>query len=122
MDFLPPQCGGASHRTVAPHRRTAPRTVAPPQWAHPDVRHSVVARHRHRAPSHRPVACFTKQQAVVGLALFAILLKVMARAAANLPPDSSVITGTARSPAPSLTSYSPVSKRVDRLRGRRRPD
>ena len=40
MDFLPPQCGGAS-RTVAPHH--APRTVAPPLWAQPDLRHSVVA-------------------------------------------------------------------------------
>ena len=79
MDFLPPQYGGAlvarhrhRRRTVAPrtaHRRTAtvctarlapqcgsasppPRTVALPQWAQPDLRHSMVARHRHRAPSH----------------------------------------------------------------------
>ena len=52
MDFLPPQCGSASHRrTVAPSHR-APRTVAPPQWVQPDLRHSVVARHRHRAPLH----------------------------------------------------------------------
>mgnify|MGYP006188769825 CR=1 FL=1 len=50
MDFLPPQCGGAS-----PSHR-APRTVAPPQWAQPDLRHSVVA--RHRAPSHRANASY----------------------------------------------------------------
>ena len=65
MDFLPPQGGGASHRrTVAPHR--APRTVAPPQWAQPDLRHSVIARHRHRVPSHRANASyFLEYNAVV---------------------------------------------------------
>ena len=68
MDFLPPQCGGASHRRIA-HRapsHRAPRTVAPPQWAQPDLRHSVVARHRHRAPSHRANASyFLEYNAVV---------------------------------------------------------
>ena len=61
MDFLPPQCGGASS-----HRTVAPRTVAPPQCVQPDLRHSVVARHRHRAPSHRANASyFLEYNAVV---------------------------------------------------------
>ena len=58
MDFLPLQCGSASAH------RTAPRTVAPPLWAQPDLRHSVVA--RHRAPSHRARASyFLEYNAVV---------------------------------------------------------
>ena len=62
MDFLPPQCGGASR---APSHR-APRTVAPPQCAQPDLRHSVVAPHRHRAPSHHANAShFLEYNAVI---------------------------------------------------------
>ena len=58
MDFLPPQCGGASHR--------APRTVALPQCAQPDLRHSVVARHSHCAQPHRANASyFLEYNAVV---------------------------------------------------------
>ena len=61
MDFLPPQCGSASHR-----RTVAPRTVAPPQWAQLDLRRSVVARHRQSAPSHRANAShFLEYNAVI---------------------------------------------------------
>ena len=51
MDFLPPQCGGASPRTAqrAPHRRTALRTVAPPQCVHSVVAHVTVTAHRRTA-------------------------------------------------------------------------
>ena len=67
MDFLPPQCGGASSRTVAP------RTVAPPHCVQPDLGHSVVA--RHRAPSHRANASyFLEYNAVIIVFILSSLL------------------------------------------------
>ena len=65
MDFLPPQCGGASpHRTAPSHRRTAHRAPSHRHCVPPDLRHSVVA--RHCAPSRRANASyFLEYDAVV---------------------------------------------------------
>ena len=59
MDFLPPQCGSASHRRTA-HRRTA--TVGTARLA-PQCGSAC---HRHRAPSHRANAShFLEYNAVI---------------------------------------------------------